>query len=224
MSDLGLIIWDVDGTLVDSQATIIAAMSQAFDAVGLAVPTDRDIRSIVGLSLERGFERLLPAADQHAISALADAYRRAYFERRERLGTPGTSPFYPGIRPLLDRLHAMDRVLMAIATGKSRRGVDLLVQGHGLEGYFICRETADTHPSKPHPSMILDILDQTGLSPEAAVMVGDTSFDMDMARAAGVRSIGVTWGYHRRDDLMADQIVEDIPDLTQALMTFLEAK
>jgi len=119
---------------------------------------------------------------------------------------------------VLDQLHARDEVLLGVATGKSRRGLDKLIEAHGLEGMFLTQQVSDHHPSKPHPSMIRQALVETGLDAPQAVMIGDTSFDMDMAAAAGVTGIGVSWGYHGREALSAARVVIDSFDTLPSLL------
>ena len=215
---LKLVIFDVDGTLVDSQADILGSMTAAFEAVELAVPTREAILSIVGLSLDVAMRRLVPDQGAPVVNALVEAYKHAYMTRRERVGTKESSPLYPGAADLIRKLQAQDDVLLGIATGKSRRGLDKLIEGHGLEGVFFSRQVADDHPSKPHPSMILAALSDCGLSAQDAVMIGDTSYDMEMARAAGVAGIGVSWGYHPRPMLSAaSEVIDAYADLPGAL-------
>lgn len=217
MSDLRLVIFDVDGTLVDSQAHIMGAAHAAFDAVELPRPERAAILGCVGLSLPVMMERLAGAA--HA-EALTEAYRNAYAHARDN--EQDQTALYPGTREMLTRLHAEPDTLLAVATGKSARGLDALLSAQDLRGIFISRQTADFHPSKPHPSMLLCVLSETGIAPERAVMVGDTSFDMEMARAAGIASIGVPWGYHPADQLGADQMIQDWDQLDAAIALALE--
>lgn len=216
MTDLRLIIFDVDGTLVDSQTEIHAAMQLAHDTLGVPMPDAADIRGIVGLSLPEGFARLHPGAGEKLHLALAREYRQAYFTLR-------TAPqavearFYPGMRDVLDSLRAEPATLLAVATGKSRRGLDRLIRHHRLDGYFQSTQVSDDHPSKPNPSMIFAALSDCGVEPNDAVMIGDTTYDIDMARAAGVRSIGVAWGYHATDSLKADAIAASAAELERLL-------
>lgn len=194
-----LVVWDVDGTLVDSQAHIVHAMAHGLAAAGLPpLPRER-VLSIVGLSLPVAIAALLPDADAATRAAVEAGYRDGYHARR----VAGESPLFPGAREVLDHLAARDDVLMAVATGKSRRGLDALIPAHGLAGMFVAAECADGHPSKPAPDMLLACVDRAGLSPRDTVMVGDTSFDMDMARAAGTAGFGVGWGYHAPARLLA---------------------
>jgi len=217
MADLRLVIWDVDGTLVDSQDMIFAAFTYAYQSEGLPVPPRDRALGFVGKSLEVIFPELSPELDSATHSLLIDGYRNAYKHIRDQRGSSATSPFFPGARAALDTLRAQDHTIMAVATGKSVRGVAALIKGYGLEGYFQSQQTADHHPSKPHPSMIAACLSETGVDASRAVMVGDTTFDIDMGRAAGVKTIGVDWGYHPTDTLNADCIVADFDALLPAI-------
>lgn len=212
---LRLVIFDVDGTLVDSQADILGAMALAFAAQGLDVPPRASVLSIVGLSLTEAMARLVPDLPELLRAELVAGYKHAYMTSRINTDTRQTSPLYPGARDVLDLLFRQDHTLLGVATGKSKRGLDALIASHGLEGLFVTRQVADFHPSKPHPSMLLAALRETGIDAVDAVMVGDTSYDMDMARAAGIRSIGVSWGYHAPEALTASESIvdrfEDIP-------------
>lgn len=206
---LRLVIFDVDGTLVDSQGDILAAMTASFEAEGLAPPSRSAILSIVGLSLDVAIARLAPRADTAAQYRLVDGYKDAYVEMRARTGAAQSSPLYPGALETLQALQAIPDVLIGVATGKSKRGLDKLIEAHALERFFVTRQVADFHPSKPHPSMILEAMREAGTDPSDTVMVGDTSFDMEMAAAAGVHGIGVNWGYHSVDVLHAAQHIID---------------
>ncbi|MFD1696900.1 HAD-IA family hydrolase [Roseibium aestuarii] len=225
MSDPLLIIFDCDGTLVDSQHTILHGLQVGFDAVGLTMPPRDVALSIVGLSLERAFEVLVGSEHASLAPRMADAYRTAKIDRRA--SGEDQDPLYPGALEVLHALHARDDVLLGIATGKARRGVDHMVATHGLEGLFVTIQTADTSPSKPHPDMILRALAETGLAPERTVMVGDTSFDMEMARNARTHALGVTWGYHDRARLMnggAQAIIDHFTEFQQACDGLLVAE
>ena len=217
MTDLRLVIFDVDGTLVDSQADILAAMAAAFASEGLTLPSKVAVLSIVGLSLPVALARLLPEADSPTLARLVDAYKAAYADLRVSRGAAESSPLYPGARSALETLVADPTVRLAVATGKSRRGLDKLIEAHRLEGIFVSRQTADDHPSKPHPAMIHACLSEAGTLAEHAVMVGDTTYDMDMARAAGVGTVGVSWGYHPPSTLRADCVIDSFAALVPAL-------
>lgn len=215
MSDLRLVIFDVDGTLVDSQAEIMAAMTLAFQSEDLVLPDRGTVLSIVGLSLAEAFRVLCPDATDEQRARLVDAYKGAFIQLRSDNQEMG--PLFPGARAALDALRAHDHTLLAVATGKSRRGLDKVLERHDLNGVFHSEQVADHHPSKPNPSMILTALNETGVLPQKAVMLGDTTFDMDMARAAGIKKIGVTWGYHPSDTLKPDMMIDDFAALSGAV-------
>lgn len=212
-----LVVFDVDGTLIDSQHQIHAAMTQAFQSEGLAPLPLSQVLQIVGLSLPEAIARLVPDADGARQARLVAAYKAA-FQMRRLMGEP--SPLYPGALECLDQLSARDDCLLAIATGKSRRGLTAMIEAHALQGRFVSLQTADDHPSKPHPAMLEAALDETGIAPGDAVMIGDTSFDMQMGRSAGMAAFGVSWGYHEDDVLIqagAALVARDFAGLTEAL-------
>lgn len=187
-----LLILDVDGTLVDSQALILSAQRQAFAAVGLPPPSRERSLSIVGLSLREAFTALV--GPKGPVEELASAYREAF--SRLRAEPANAELFFPGVESFLAQAEATDGLLLGIATGKSRRGVAHLVRRFGWDRLFATIQTADDAPSKPDPGMILRALAETGVPAARTSMVGDTTFDMAMSRAAGIRPIGVSWGYH----------------------------
>ncbi|MDW3224687.1 MAG: HAD-IA family hydrolase [Paracoccaceae bacterium] len=210
-----LVIFDVDGTLVDSQADILAAMGRAFDSVNLPAPERAQILGIVGLSLDVAMARLAPGADHER---MVQAYKDAYMDLRAKTGAAQSSPLYPGARDALMRMRAREDIILGVATGKSKRGLDKLIEGHALEGVFVTQQVADFHPSKPHPSMIHQAMSEAGADPDQTVMIGDTSFDMEMAAAAGVHGLGVDWGYHPVTALRAaSMILSDFSELDGAL-------
>ncbi|SIS68959.1 HAD-IA family hydrolase [Phaeovulum vinaykumarii] len=213
---LRLALFDVDGTLSDSQEHICAAMTGAFAAAGLPAPEAEAIRRIVGLSLPVAIARLAPEAGPEVQQTIFDAYRQAYFTQRQS----APAPLFAGAAQTLARLDAGGAWLLGVATGKSRRGLDHLLEYHDLERFFVTRQVADDHPSKPHPAMALAALAAAGVAPENGVMIGDTTFDIEMGRAAGMRTIAVSWGYHPVAALEAagpDQIVNDFAALEAAL-------
>lgn len=225
MTELRLIVFDVDGTLVDSQAHILATMSRAFTAIGRTPPPRDAILNIVGLSLPVAMARLAPEVPDD-VPLLVDAYKTAFAELRQSGDVAANSPLYPGARECLDGLATEPFTLLGVATGESRRGLAHLMDLHGLAPLFQTTQVADDHPSKPHPSMLEACLAETGATAEHAVMIGDTSYDIEMARAAGFRSIGVTWGYHGTDALRgagADLLVDDFAALSSVLRGDLQA-
>jgi len=195
-----LAIFDCDGTLVDSQADIALAMEAAFAAHALPTPPRAAIRRIVGLSLGEAIRQLCPAVDGETGASLVQAYKDAF--RTRRAAGMVEEPLYDGIAALIAELDAAGW-LLGIATGKSDRGLAHCLDRHGLAGHFVTLQTADRHPSKPDPAMIEACLDATGADRARTVMIGDTAYDMEMAVNAGVRAIGVDWGYHLPDDLFA---------------------
>ena len=194
----GLVVFDCDGTLVDGQAAICDTMEEAFLAAGLAPPDRNEVRRLVGLSLPQALRLLAPGADADHEAVLTH-YKDGFRSRR----TAGTleEPLYDGIADMLTRL-AQDGWQLGVATGKSDRGLQACLKGHGVHSLFATLQTADRHPSKPNPSMLRQAVAEAGAEPASTIMVGDTTFDMEMADAAGVRAIGVAWGYHAPAELL----------------------
>lgn len=197
---LKLVLFDCDGTLVDSQVMIVTAMTRAFAAVGLAPPPREAVLGIVGLSLPIAVARLLGPAVTVPVGTVVEAYKAAFFELRQ--SPEHREPLFPFARDVLDDLSARDDLLMGIVTGKSRRGVDAILAMHGLARHFQVIRTADDAPSKPDPTMVLDAIAEVGGTAGRTVVIGDTTFDAEMARAAGCTAIGVAWGYHPPETLV----------------------
>ncbi len=194
-----LALFDCDGTLVDSQHNIILCMEDAFARAGLSAPDRHATRRIVGLSLVPAMRQLLPDAEHALHVQLAEDYKTAF----QRLRGKGLveEPLFDGIVEAMDAL-AADGWLLGVATGKSDRGLDLCLRAHGIRDRFVTLQTADRHPSKPHPSMAYEAMADAGASPSTTIMIGDTSFDMAMGVAAGTRALGVDWGYHDPHELV----------------------
>lgn len=212
-----LILFDCDGTLADSQNAIAAAMDTAFQAENLPSPGRARTLSIVGLSLPEAIAALAPEHPPDVRVRLAEGYRTA--AQRIRLAH-AEDPLFPGADQAVRVLSARDHVVLGVATGKSLRGLHRLIAHYNWDGVFSTLQTADDNPSKPHPGMILRALNETDCDAAHAVMIGDTSFDMVMARAAGVRAIGVSWGYHPVADLSeagAETIVDTFDDLLRVI-------
>lgn len=208
-----LAIFDCDGTLVDSQAAICRAMEECFDAHGLRPPDRHATRRIVGLSLPEAMRVLHPGGEPELHDALTASYKQAFF--RHRSEGLVEEPLFDGIASVLDALD-QSGWLLGVATGKSDRGLRFCLERHGLHARFVTLQTADRHPSKPHPAMLHAAIAEAGASTDTAVMIGDTSFDMMMAREAGVQALGVGWGYHGPDELReagAASVVDTAPDL-----------
>ncbi len=212
-----LILFDVDGTLVDSQQMICAAMAEAYEHHGLVSPPRAEVLSIVGLSLEKAFIELANGA-AHPVESLAERYRNAFFTLRA--AGKYDAPLYPGVQQAIENLAARSDVVLGIATGKSQRGVAAMLDKYGFMKAFATIQTSDTAPSKPHPGMVLQAMAETGIAAADTVVIGDTAFDMEMARAAGASSIGVAWGYHEVADLHAAgaiAVIDDFAALPAAL-------
>ena len=193
-----LAVFDCDGTLVDGQADVCWSMRRAFGRAGLAAPDDNEVRRMVGLSLNVTIRHLAPELDEERQRDVVEFYKSSYRARREE-GLLD-EPLYDGIADLLRALHT-DGWGLAVATGKSDRGLEACLAAHGLADLFVSLQPADRHPSKPHPAMLQAALFEGAAQPSEAVMIGDTTFDIDMARAAGVAAIGVAWGYHAPEEL-----------------------
>lgn len=219
MSALRLVLFDCDGTLVDSASHILAAMKGAFEHHHLPPPSDDEIKAIIGLSLPRAIARL--AHPEGPRAELVEAYKTIY---RDAM-TPGaaTEPLFPGILEALDAV-ASEATFLGIATGKSRAGLERILAGHGLTDRFVTTMTADDAPSKPAPDMVLHAMAATGVDASRTVLVGDSGFDMQMAKAAGASALAVAWGYQPVDRLEtagADRVANtttDIPALVDELV------
>jgi len=195
-----LAIFDCDGTLVDSGDNICRALARSAQDAGRPVPPRAAMHRIIGLSLHEAMAELHPdvCSDTHA--RLAEGYKDAFVAMRAEGEVH--EPLFDGIADVLASLLA-DGWTLGVATGKSDRGLQLCLERHGLADHFVTLQTADRHPSKPHPSMVEAALAGAGAKAENAVLIGDTSWDILMARAAGVRAVGVAWGYHSAADLHA---------------------
>jgi len=209
-----LIVFDCDGTLADSQHIITEAMRFAFQSAGLAAPERSSVLRILGLSLDEAATVLAPDQCQ----AKRDEVVRAFRERSTalRLNANAREPLFPGAASLLQKLAERQDVILGLATGKSRRSVARIIKQNDLRGIFTTIQTADEAPSKPHPAMLFQAMKETGVSPETTVMIGDTTYDIQMAASADVASIGVTWGYHTMGELRragAKRIVHSFAEL-----------
>jgi len=216
-----LVIFDCDGTIVDSQNGIFEAMVHAFSGHGLAAPSRPQTLSVVGLSVPEAFAVLAPEHDEAVRAALAERYRTAFTELKR--DPAHHEPLFDGARAVIEGLSAREDVLLGLATGKSRRGIDRLFEREGWGERFTTVQTADDHPSKPHPAMVQAAMADVGAAPERSVMIGDTSFDVQMALDAHIGALGVAWGYHPVEELVeagAHAVVEDYGQLPQAIDDF----
>ena len=213
-----LVIFDCDGTLVDSQNAIVASMAYAFRAHGLGPPPRAAILGIVGLSLPMAVEALMPGQPKALSFQVSETYKSGF--GAAILDEASRDPLFPGAGLVVEKLGASPDLVLGIATGKSLRGVHRLLAREDWGDHFATIQTADNAPSKPDPGMILQAMAETGVEPSATIMIGDTTYDIDMARAAGVYAIGVSWGYHpvaalRRSG--AHEIVDDFLGLLRAI-------
>ena len=214
MGDVKLILFDVDGTLLDSRTDKIRCVTELFERHDLAVPTDEAILGATGLTLDKYYARLLGPDNAHMTAQLCEDHNAR--KAKEQAAGRGLDLMFLGAKVILDAFKSRDDVILGIATGKSTSGVRYMLTGNGILDYFEIIETADTAPSKPDPAMLLQATRAAGVSPERCVLIGDAQIDMHMAVNAGVRGIGVSWGFHSVEQLKAAgaaAIVTDWNDL-----------
>jgi phosphoglycolate phosphatase len=219
-----LVVWDVDGTLVDSRQTILESMQSAFAAADLPPLTYEAVRQVVGLGLVEGIAVLLPGAEGEVVERVADHYRQAFGAKVRQPGY--VEPLYDGAAETLDRLRS-DGWKIAMATGKSRRGVETIIRMHGWADLFDSTHCADDGPGKPHPAMVLEAMKALRAGPEHTIVVGDTAHDMRMAKAAGAYAQGVSWGFHTASEVAeggADHIAHAFSELNRQLDAFAEGR
>ncbi len=212
MSAAKLVIFDCDGTLVDSQHMIGAAMNAAFESCQLDLPEPHAVRRVVGLSLVEAVSVLIPDADPDLHILVADKYKAGFRHLREK--ELQQEPLYPGTIEALEQLRDAG-YLMGVATGKSRRGLRAVIDLHNLGAFFVTLQTAEDAAGKPHPQMVQQAMTEAGVDPSDTVVIGDTSYDMAMARAAGATGVGVSWGYHDPHELTEHGAVKVIDDFKQ---------
>lgn len=200
---MDLVIFDLDGTLIDSEAIILGAQIETFARRGLVHPGREAGLGIVGLTLDIALMQL--AGLDRPDEALTETYKEVFGAMRRQAETDAAldEPLFPGVAEMLAGLSARPDLRLGIATGKSRRGADYIIERHGWQGLFATIQTADDAPSKPHPGMILRAMNETGATPERTAMVGDSSFDIEMAVAAGVVPVAVSWGFQPVAGLVA---------------------
>jgi phosphoglycolate phosphatase len=218
MSSTRLIVFDCDGTLIDSQHMIVAAMAHAFEAHRLAPLPRAQVLSIVGLSLDEALFALLPDEEVQKRRAITEGYKDAFFHLRARPEL--AEPLFPGTREAIEAAAARSDTLLGIATGKSQKGLRHMLEMHDLAHHFVTLQTADDAPSKPHPAMLQQAMREAGVDAVDTVLVGDTTFDMKMAVNAGAHALGVDWGYHAGAELSgagAARVLAHFDELSPAL-------
>lgn len=215
LPDYKLVIFDWDGTLMDSIGKIVSSMQAAAHHCQLTIPTVTDVKDIIGLSLPKAISLLFPDSAQDKLNAMVEQYKYQYVE-----GDNTPAPLFKDAEALLIALKGCDK-LVAVATGKGRQGLQRVFHATQTEQYFHASRCADETQSKPHPQMLLSLLTELKVSPEETVMIGDSSHDLKMAQAAGVDGIGITLGVHNRETLMNYQpkaIVDSLAELQQLLL------
>ncbi len=212
-----LVLFDCDGTLVDSQHVIHEAMQAAFVIHGLAAPSGEAVRHVIGLRLDHAIEQLLVDGSDETVAAVTQSYKEIFLHLRQR--EDHDEPMFPGMRDLVVDLAGRD-VMLGVVTGKSLRGLRGTLEMHDVAQCFVTLQTPDNAPGKPDPGMVLQAMAETGAAPASTLVIGDTTFDIDMARSAGVTALGVAWGYHEPEDLVragAHQIADDAGHLMSQL-------
>lgn len=210
-------VFDIDGTLVDSRAIITTCMDKAFIGAGLPPPGFERTRRVIGLSLAVGLEQLAPQADDALRTLILESYRTAFFEMRQ--DPAFLSLAYEGADALLRSLLA-DNWVLGIATGKSGRGLDAMLEQHAWGDLFQAHFCADDGPGKPHPHMVLENMRVVGARPEQTLVIGDSEHDMAMAVAAGTTAIGVSWGFGTTEEMLAAgaaRVTHQMSELEEAL-------
>jgi phosphoglycolate phosphatase len=219
-ASLRFVAFDLDGTLIDSASTIVASVLACWDACGFPEPTPESVRRIIGLPWEDSVRALLPGAGEPEFARIRtyhEEVRQGLRARPDRTEAP-----FPGALDLLARLQEQD-YLIGLVTSRANNRLGELLEKHGLGGCFVTRKTADMGPGKPNPHLLIAAMDELGVSRDRTVMIGDTTFDVLMARNAGAAAVGVSWGVHDRDELIAAgahriaEAFDDLPSMIEAL-------
>ena len=192
MSRYDLVVFDWDGTLMDSTRLIASCLQAACREVGAPVPSDSDALFVIGLNMADTFRHVAPDLDAQGQQRLAERYRLHFLAREHEV------PLYEGVREMLAELHGRGAKL-AVATGKARRGLERALDATGLRRWFEATRCADEGFAKPHPDMLLVLLDAIGVEPARTVMIGDTTHDLELAANAGVDAVAVSYGAHPED-------------------------
>ena len=224
MSGMKLVIFDLDGTLIDTVSLFVDTIRSVLETIGEPVPDEKTIRSISGLGVQVGIRRIAPALDDGKIDGVIELYRK---ETMARVKKSMQEEFFPGAMEALNILHGRQDIVMAVATGKPMASTNRILELHRVKGLFTSIHTPDTNIAKPDPDMILDAMAIVDVAPQRTVMIGDTTHDMEMAANAGSHGLGVSWGYHDPDELKAagaDMIIDDMDQLMPAIDILLESK
>ncbi len=216
-----LLVFDWDGTLMDSESRIVQCVQAAASDLDLPIPERDAVRNIIGLGLSEAVTTLFPGADAQLVDAVVARYRHHFLG-----GNQTPSPLFPGVE---ETLHRLERAgyLLAVATGKGRAGLDRVLRDTGLGGLFHATRCADEAFSKPHPEMLLQLMDQLGVTPNETLMIGDTEWDMQMARNAGTECMAVCYGAHEVERLLRHEpldCVHSIPELAERLQAWESAE
>ena len=216
---LRLVVFDWDGTLMDSPRRIVHCLRRAAERTGASVRSEGELRNIIGLGVEAAVRQLYPESDSDFVWRFATVYRELYLGAEDAPETP----LYPGTIELLDWLESRD-VLLAVATSKSRPGLDQALNTSGLSGRFLATASSDEYPSKPHPAMLAAVMERAGAEPAHTRMVGDSVYDLQMARQARVPALAITHGVHKGEQLAVEQPLELVPDLSTLLQHWQHAE
>ena len=218
-----LVVFDLDGTLIDSEKLIVDTVTRAFSAVGHKVPSEDDIRATSGITAREAMAILAPGATPERVDAILESYRTHY----RAVAGVSREPLFRGALEALDRLAKADDTTLAVATGKGYRGATALLEAHGLADRFQSVQTPYHNAGKPNPQMLETAMSRAGVDRAPTVMIGDTVHDMRMAKSAGVSAIGVSWGYHLAVDLHssgADMVIDSFEELDAAIERVLGAR
>lgn len=218
VSPTRLVVFDCDGTLIDSQHMIVAAMAHAFEAYGVVPLPRAQVLSIVGLSLDEALFALIPDESADKRRSITQGYKDAFYHLRERPDL--AEPLFPGTLAAIEAVAARPDTLLGIATGKSQKGLRHMLETHDLARFFVTLQTADDAPSKPHPAMLEQAMREAGVDAANTILIGDTTYDIEMAVNAGAHAFGVDWGYHAGAELSsagARRVLTHFDELSPAL-------
>jgi len=217
MNDVRLVVFDCDGTLVDGHGLLMDALNLAYQGADVEAPDTLQVRQKIGLPLQTIIADLTPALSLDQCAHIAEKCIGHLHQLRDE--DSYAEPLYPKVKETIAALDQLGFVL-GIATGKGIRGLNHVLKAHGMAQYFTTLQTPHNSPGKPHPGMLENAMDATGARPENTVMIGDTTFDMEMAINAGITAIGVDWGYHEVGELHAagaHKVIGSMTDLHQIL-------